>query len=62
MPYEASRHEPPSEAMVIYGTVREHKYPPVVIAALAPARPESEPQLLMDRLLRECLKRKSLTE
>jgi len=32
------------------------------IEASAPPRLESEPQLVLDRLLRECLKRQSLME
>jgi hypothetical protein len=41
----------------LYGVVRESNYPLDIVAALAPSRHESEPQLVMERLLRECLKR-----
>jgi len=62
MSYDAcqyhSGHEPPSGTKVFYGIVREYNYSFGIIAALAPPQLESEPQLVMDRLLRECLKRK----
>ena len=55
-----SRGREPS-TRVLCEIVREHRYPLDLIAVLAPSRLEDEPQLVMDRLLRECLKRKPLT-
>jgi hypothetical protein len=67
MSYQASLnrscgHEPASGTKGFYGMVGEHEYPSGMMAALAPPRRESDPRLVMDRLLRECLKRSSLTE
>ncbi len=51
-------HKPSSETGVLREVVPEHKCPLDLIAALAPSRLEDETQLVMDRLLRECLKRR----
>jgi hypothetical protein len=60
MSYDACRyhsgHELPSGTKVLYDIVREYNNPFGIISALAPPQLESEPQLVMDRLLRECFK------
>jgi hypothetical protein len=55
-------HEPAGVTKGFYGMVGEFAYPPGMMAVLAAPRRESDPRLVMDRLLRECLKRSSLTE
>ena len=67
MSYQASLnrccgHEPASATKGFYGMVGEHEYRPGMMAALAPPRRESDPRLVMDRLLRECLKGRSPAE
>ena len=66
MSYDACRYhsgyELPSGTKVLYGIVREYNYPLGIISALAPPQFESEPQLVMDRRLRECFKGKRFTE
>ena len=66
MSYETWNHsrgrEPSSETTVLCEIVHEPRYSLDLIAVAAPSRPEGEPQLVMDRLLRECLKRKPLTQ
>jgi hypothetical protein len=54
-------HEPSGETPVLSEFVYEHKYPRDFISALASPQLEDEAQLVMDRLMRECLKRKPLT-
>ena len=56
--HHGCRHKPSSETGVLREVVAEHKYSLDLIAALAPSRLEDETQLVMDRLLRECLKRR----
>jgi hypothetical protein len=51
---------PPSETRVLCDMVDERKCPHGLIEAVAPPRLERETQRVMDRLLRECLKRKPL--
>jgi hypothetical protein len=66
MSYDTWNHsrgrEPSSETRVLCEIVHEHRYPLDLIAVLAPSRLKDEPQLVMDRLLRECLKRKPPTQ
>jgi hypothetical protein len=65
MSYETWNHsrgrEPSSKTRVLCEIVHEPRYPLDLIAVAAPSRLEGEPQLVMDRLLRECLKRKPPT-
>jgi hypothetical protein len=53
-------YEPSSNARAFYEVVHEHRYPLKVISKLALSQPEDAAQLVMDRLLREYLKRKPL--
>ena len=52
-------YKPPITTENIYGTSCEQSR---TIANAAPSQLQSEPHLAMDRLLRECLLRKSLPE
>lgn len=60
-PWDHSRERmPPSETRVLCDMVDERKCPHGLIEAVAPPRLERQTQRVMDRLLRECLKRKPL--
>jgi hypothetical protein len=63
MSYGASIHShvynPPITAEVLCGISREQGWLPGTIVSFAPSQLEIETQLVMDRLLRECLTRKS---
>ena len=52
-------YNPPIASEVLHGISREQGWLPDTIMNSAPVRREIETQLVMDRLLRECLTRKS---
>jgi hypothetical protein len=52
-------YSPPITAEVLSGISREHRWRPGTIVNSAPSELEIETRLVMDRLLRECLTRKS---
>ncbi len=67
MSYQASLnrsrgHEPASATRGFHGMAGEHEYPLGMMAELAPPRRDSDPRLVMDRLLREFLKRRPPAE
>jgi hypothetical protein len=51
-------YEPSSKARALYEIVHEHRCPLDLLSTLAPSEPEEATQLVMDRLLRQYLKRK----
>ena len=66
MSYDASRThsrgQKPVTAMTSWDISHEHKCRPDFDEAVASPQRESAAQLIVDRLLRECLRRKSLAE
>ena len=55
-------YNPPTASDVLHGISREQEWLPGTITNSASAQREIETQLVMDRLLRECLARKSRWE
>lgn len=53
---------PPFTAEVVCEISREQEWQPGTIANFIPSQLEREAQLVMDRLLRDCLTRKSASE
>jgi hypothetical protein len=55
-------YKPPITTEVVCGISREQAWQPGTVVNSAPSQLERDPRLVMDRLLRECLTRRSPSE